>query len=590
MSEEIKGFLATMASEMSDLGGTGRESAARARRAALVTLACIALMVSGIGAVAYTAITSVSLPRPGSPAHRTPTPKANGLIAFAGRVPGDGRRFDNGGSALYTMRPDGSGVSLLVERRSGIWDPVWSPDGTRIAFVGVKGGHRHIFVADADGKGLRAITKGLEDDQTPVWSPDGTRILFARVLSPGGRGETGPHLYIVSVAGGPPRPLVTSASFGGEQDPVWSPDGAEIAFFAVRGLGAGIYEVHPDGSALRLLDREANYPYVIGVPHSWSPDGSAILMSGTGGPFGFSLGLLDLAGKGGPDVFHCVCQLLGRPSWSPDGSEVIFAVRSPQRLVVIRPDGSGRRNIVTHVRGSCCPTWQPVSAGATITPPPSPPPFADGDPCPHASYPDVPSGAGCLTVAAGDFDGDGVTDRFLVYAYPLDANRMPLGWHLVSILSGSGVRDAGVVSGSHEPTPLRALGAVDLNGDGRDEVLVRGAAITTRVTYFAAVYLFKAGAWRLAEYADGHTRLALAAGGTAMTGVGGRCVGSGSKRWLVLDDIFTRGGAFHWTERWYRWEESDVRLDHVRHGSIALEGGTSPKAFWQFRCDGLKLT
>ena len=284
-------------------------------------------------------------------------------------------------------------------------------------------------------------------------------------------------------------------------------------------------------------------------------------------------------------MFHCVCQLLGRPSSSPDGSRLIFAtgISRTSTVTVIRPDGTDRRTIHLTVRGICCPTWQPVPTGATITPPRSPPPFADGDPCPPTSDPDVPKGAGCLTVARGDFDGDGLTDRFVVYAYPLDAHWMPLAWHLVWVPGvGGGPREVDVVSGSHEPAPLRALGAVDLNGDGRDDVLVRGAAITARVTDFAAVFLFEDGAWHLAEHANGRTRLVLATGGTGMTGVGGRCAGSGSSRRLILDEILVRGDTAETTERWYRWKGYRVRLDHVQTGKV--RGGSQ---FWQFRCDGV---
>jgi len=65
--------------------------------------------------------------------------------------------------------------------------------------------------------GLQALTDGT-DHQQPVWSPDGARIAFAAVHFA--------KLQVVAVAGGPARTLAEGASVG--YAPVWSPDGAAV--------------------------------------------------------------------------------------------------------------------------------------------------------------------------------------------------------------------------------------------------------------------------------------------------------------------------------------------------------------------------
>jgi Tol biopolymer transport system component len=54
----------------------------------------------------------------------------------------------------------------------------WSPDGTRILFSGVGGQFKAIWVVAAEGTGITRLTSGEWRDDTPVWSPDGTMIAF----------------------------------------------------------------------------------------------------------------------------------------------------------------------------------------------------------------------------------------------------------------------------------------------------------------------------------------------------------------------------------------------------------------------------
>src|SRR5690242_10098993 len=82
-----------------------------------------------------------------------------------------GRAF----GALYTMNADGSGVRLLVPESPGLGSPTWSPDGARIAFCPSCDAGTGISVVDADGTRLHAIAK---EGHSPAWSPGGRRIAF----------------------------------------------------------------------------------------------------------------------------------------------------------------------------------------------------------------------------------------------------------------------------------------------------------------------------------------------------------------------------------------------------------------------------
>jgi dipeptidyl aminopeptidase/acylaminoacyl peptidase len=77
------------------------------------------------------------------------------------------------------VEADGSGeVQVSRSAATEASEPVWSPDGTRIAFQAFEGDGWDVWVANADGTEQMAVTGGPGDELSPVWSPDGARIAF----------------------------------------------------------------------------------------------------------------------------------------------------------------------------------------------------------------------------------------------------------------------------------------------------------------------------------------------------------------------------------------------------------------------------
>jgi dipeptidyl-peptidase 4 len=59
-------------------------------------------------------------------------------------------------------------------------NPVWSPDGTRIAFVSDRGSHSYIGIYDTRGPSVRYLAPGVDRDAAPTWSADGRQVAFTR--------------------------------------------------------------------------------------------------------------------------------------------------------------------------------------------------------------------------------------------------------------------------------------------------------------------------------------------------------------------------------------------------------------------------
>jgi dipeptidyl aminopeptidase/acylaminoacyl peptidase len=58
--------------------------------------------------------------------------------------------------------------------------PVWSPDGSRLAFVSMRGNHSFIGVLDVKARRVTFMAPSVDFDDAPVWSPDGRQIAFTR--------------------------------------------------------------------------------------------------------------------------------------------------------------------------------------------------------------------------------------------------------------------------------------------------------------------------------------------------------------------------------------------------------------------------
>lgn len=262
---------------------------------------------------------------------------------------------DRDGDPEIYVRTAGGTVKQLTDNEVSDYGAVWSPDGTKLAFVRgtTEGGGDGIWVMDADGGNPRRLTEPAVTpegvpvlDMAPAWSPDGARLAFAST-----RDGAEMEIYVMDADGSDPVRLTHTEPFVVDHTPAWSPDGRYLAFTSNR-VGAAnneIYRMRADGTGVRRLTTTADA--VEDSAPAYSPDGSRILFSSTRGGAAQDLYTMDpdgsdvrpLGGEPGPvdDVF-------GR--WTPDGDRVLyqtFAVGESLKdaVWIVDADGSDRRRI-----------------------------------------------------------------------------------------------------------------------------------------------------------------------------------------------------------------------------------------------------
>ncbi|UCC48931.1 MAG: PD40 domain-containing protein, partial [Gemmatimonadota bacterium] len=77
----------------------------------------------------------------------------------------------DGNYEIYVMNADGSNPVRLTDNPAGDYEPAWSPDGTRIAFMSYRDGNYEIYVMEADGSNPARLTDNPAGDNHPAWSP-----------------------------------------------------------------------------------------------------------------------------------------------------------------------------------------------------------------------------------------------------------------------------------------------------------------------------------------------------------------------------------------------------------------------------------
>ena len=282
-------------------------------------------------------------------------PGSNGMIGYAKDPAPAG-----GPVVIAAIAPDGSSqVDLTVTGDGNEYDPSYSADGERIAFIHTPPGTSdgQIWVMNADGSGQTQITAGTEDaaDSSPGFSPDGEQIVFDRY-----NGVATTEVWIMN-ADGSGQTQLTSLP-GSSRDPSFSPDGSKIVFASVSPvrMAQEIWVMNADGSDPQRLTTGSASTF-----DSWpsfSPDGQKIVFDhGEGGTFDVRIMNADGSGL---EPLAATPQFEVGASFAPDGTKVVFErLSSAEDLSLVDPDGANLTPVPgsSDVHGESSTTWQPLN-------------------------------------------------------------------------------------------------------------------------------------------------------------------------------------------------------------------------------------
>src|SRR6185369_15733096 len=186
--------------------------------------------------------------------------------------------FVSGGD-IWTVPAVGGPAQLLVSHQATESKPVYSPDGTRLAFVSTRTGNGDIYVLNLASGDLTRITFDDAADNLDGWSRDGRWLYFWS----NGKDISGMcDVYRVASTGGTPM-LVSADRYTSEFFSAPSPDGSSVAFSA-RGIGNTQWwrkgRSHIDESEIWLKKGDVYQKLIDGGAKQlwpmWSPDGSRI--------------------------------------------------------------------------------------------------------------------------------------------------------------------------------------------------------------------------------------------------------------------------------------------------------------------------
>jgi len=149
-------------------------------------------------------------------------------------------------SNLLLTTPDGNNVRKLIPDSGLQYDPAWSPDGKRIAYIyGLGYRTDELCVIDSDGGNKRTLTNNKALEFLPAYSPDGKSIAYVSDV-------TGNYEIWVMDADGKNLSQLTN-SRGIDTRPCWSPDGKQIMFVSNRSGDLQLWIMGSNGSNPRQL-------------------------------------------------------------------------------------------------------------------------------------------------------------------------------------------------------------------------------------------------------------------------------------------------------------------------------------------------
>ena len=170
--------------------------------------------------------------------------------------------------SIWTLPATGGTARRITDLYNDARQPMWSPDGRWITYFGYRDGGYDVWAIAPDGTHQHKLTWGPFDDREPVYSHDGTKIAFSS--DRGNPLGSDYNIWVLDLKTGQFKQLTSDPAE--DYMPSWSPDDQEIAFASTRDDGHDVWAVSASGGKERRVLATAGRA----DSPSWGPGGRIV--------------------------------------------------------------------------------------------------------------------------------------------------------------------------------------------------------------------------------------------------------------------------------------------------------------------------